>query len=351
MTTYGSRKEALYRDQVDNGPFFKCKRDDVTKLTTVEGGRTYVIKVDHLSHRIIKRAAAEVAIIVKRDAYHRRADASYDTTANLNNFYAVVRDGRCIALLVTSSSRRTVDWRLYYAWTAPNMRRQGWMTFLLNQVLQDRNTSPQKVPKRLTLKSSDGNAFVQKFLERDGKGEPSLLSVKNGYPSWYKLPISGTIWESPLVKIRRQPPYAIVEFGLGSCPDLSKKASEALSEYMNSYHKVHRRQLRNGRLDLGPFLRKMRVVPEHSREFAVRILAFLANPANNDRARTLEFLRKPSRLVEKLRKRYEKSLAMQEDNYERVKFEFPDYVDDPFGELPSTDGKPSQPRTVVCNSA
>ena len=352
MPKYGSHTEyveALHRDEVDNGPFFKCKRDDVTKLTTVEGGRTYVIKVDRHSHRLIKQAASQVAGIANRDEQYDLP--AYDETACLNDFYAVIRDGRCIALLVTIKVPN-LKWRLYRAWTAPNMRRKGWMAFLLNEILQDKNTHPQRMMVlEPHLMTSAGRAFLQKFIERDGQGGPSHLSVKSDHPSWYKLPISGTIWQDPLVKIKRRPPYAVVEYDLGSCPELSKTAFDALSEYMNSYHKVHRRQLRIGRVDIWPVWGKIRVVPEHSREFAVRILVFVANPANHDRAETLDFLRRPSRQVEKLRKLYEKSLAKQEDNYERVKSEFPDYVDDPFGELPSTDGKPSQPRTVVCNNA
>lgn len=151
------------------------------------------------------------------------------------------------------------------------------------------------------------------------------------------------VCDVPAVLIHRRwgsPRYLIVEYDLWKvCERLSRYSLEQLERFVGSYYKANvpppppRRTKPQSRF--GPTAGYIQVFREHAEEFAVRLLGFITDHANFEQFHDV-------RLTEAIAAT--DALAVERDQpthkqrveaiRQRVTSEWPEFVDDPLGQVP-----------------
>ena len=145
--------------------------------------------------------------------------------------------------------------------------------------------------------------------------------------------------DNSIVEINRQRGggrWAVIEYDMWKTGErMSREAFDRLCAFLTSYYKANRPRLRRPRSCMGRTAGYFRVLPEHRDEMAARLLLHLTDPVNYDpvtREQLREFHRQNADCSLRV---YGIDFDSRERQVrDRIVAEYPDWVDDPLGEIP-----------------
>ncbi len=180
----------------------------------------------------------------------------------------------------------------------------------------------------------------------NGTQEPGMTQGGE-CPSWERLPLDGVICECPFVEIRKKGDYAEVRYDVDRYGyKQTEDAFDRIGDLIQAYSKENKTFGRRARAEHGLVGGDIAVLREHAREFAVRLLVFIADPKNVTGSRPYLGVWGDPRPEEL--KQVEEAEAERGRIWAGLKARFPECAVDPLSQVPGVPAADHETKEVAC---